>query len=100
MDHESSDYTVTRRAPSATSTVAKSLSWLLLQCASTRHPFYMNDINDATVLPQYKQDTMSYDKVTTVSCQPTEDQVAMYISNKLLSLPNKSEKNRLNWTIL
>ena len=77
MDYESSDYTVIRRAPSANSSVAKSLSWPLLQCASICHPFYINDINDATVLSQYKQDAMSYDKVTTVSCQPTEDQVAM-----------------------
>ena len=92
-NNESSDCAVTRRAPSAASSVVKSPSWPLLQNANTRYPFNeSNVINDVTLLSQYKQETVSYDKVTTVSCQPAEDQNAIYTSIKSSSLPNKGEK--------
>ena len=94
---ESMDHAVTRKAHSVTSSLEKSSSWPLLQSAATRHLFNeSNDINDVTLLPQCKQDTIACDnKVTTISCQPTEDQDAMYVSTKSSSLPNKGENIEL-----
>ena len=89
MNNESSDYAVTRRAPLVASSFVKSSSWPLLQNAIRQPIPGMND-NNSVMAPL--QDTVVYDTVTTVPCQPAEDQDALYISINHSSLHNKGDE--------
>ena len=89
MNNEPSDCAVTRRASSDTSSFVKSSSWPLLQNAIRQPVPGMNDINSVIVPPE---DTVVYDMVTTVPCQPIEDQDALYISIGHSSLRNRGDE--------
>ena len=85
---EPNNHAVTTR-DSSVSAFVKSSSWPSLQNALCQPITRTDDIN--RVIP-YAQDTAIYDKVTTVPCQPAEDQDALYISTNYSSLPNKADE--------
>ena len=89
MNNELNDFAVTRRALPDTSSFVKSSSWSLLQNTIRQQFPGMNDINSVIVPPE---DTAVYDKVTTVPCQPVEDQDALYISISHSSLRNRADE--------